>query len=119
LSAELVAWKREDLKALGVVFVMKRTQTCVLRRKASSTRNVNDQAHLIFVGVKRDRFTRDRFHTEVGKSRHLFTVVAVWIELRHAAQRLASVVGHHVTDGCDDIHWLVCGGTFKLEECSV
>jgi hypothetical protein len=75
LSAELVAREREDLKALCGVFVMKRTQTCVLRREASSTRNVDDQANLIDVRVKRDRFARDRFHAEVGKSRHPLTVV--------------------------------------------
>jgi hypothetical protein len=53
---------------------MKRTQTCVLRREASSTRNVYDQANLIYVQIKRDCFARDRFHAEVSEGRHPFTV---------------------------------------------
>jgi len=42
LGTKLIAWKCQDGEAVG--FVVERTQTCVLRRKASKTRDVDDQA---------------------------------------------------------------------------
>jgi len=42
LIGKLIAWKCQDLEAVG--FVVERTQTCVLRRKASKARDVDYQA---------------------------------------------------------------------------
>ena len=68
LSAELVTRESEDGYAIGCF--MKRTQTCVLRREASSGCDVNDQANL--TGVRREChcFARYGRHGEVGKSSH-------------------------------------------------
>jgi hypothetical protein len=63
LSAELVAGETEDGNI--VVIVMERTQTCVLRREASSTRDVDDQAELVPELVERDGVAGDRDHLEV------------------------------------------------------
>jgi hypothetical protein len=68
LSAELVAGEAEDGYAIGCF--MKRTQTCVLRREASSGSDVNDQANL--TGIRREChcFARYGRHGEVGESSH-------------------------------------------------
>lgn len=65
LRPELITRKGEDVEtAIGKV-ELKRTQTCVLRRKASITRDVDDEADLIAVPVECNRLTTDRGHREV------------------------------------------------------
>jgi hypothetical protein len=63
LVGELVAGKAEDRDV--VVVIMERTQTCVLRREASSARDVDDQADLTAELVERDLLARDRGHLEI------------------------------------------------------
>jgi hypothetical protein len=63
LPTELVAGEAEDDDV--VVIVMERTQTCVLRREASSARNVDDQAELVPELIERHRVAGDRGHLEV------------------------------------------------------
>jgi hypothetical protein len=63
LSCELVAGKSEDGDV--VVVVMKRTQTCVLRREASSAGDVDDQADLPAELVEGDLLAGDRGHLEI------------------------------------------------------
>jgi hypothetical protein len=63
LGAELVAGETENGDI--VVVVMERTQTCVLRREASSAGDVDDQADLAAESVERDLLAGDRGHLEV------------------------------------------------------
>ena len=63
LVAELVARNAEDDEV--VVVVVKRTQTCVLRREASSTRDVDDERELALVVGEVDLVARDRGHGDV------------------------------------------------------
>jgi hypothetical protein len=63
LPTELIAREAEDGNI--VVVVMERTQTCVLRREASSARDVDDQTELVPELVERDRVAGDRDHLEV------------------------------------------------------
>ena len=65
LVTELVARKAKDGKAGGIVFIMKRTQTCVLRREASSTRDVDNEEHLTAEGGEAHLFSSDGPHAEV------------------------------------------------------
>jgi hypothetical protein len=65
LSSELIAREREHREsAIGVVG-LECTQTCVLRREASKTRNVDDETNLIAEPVEHNRITTDRGHGEV------------------------------------------------------
>jgi hypothetical protein len=68
LVAELVAREAEDGYAFGCI--MKRTQTCVLRREASSRCDVYDQANLTGIGREWHCFARYGHHGEVGESSH-------------------------------------------------
>ncbi len=68
LGAELVTRKSEDGYAFGCF--MKRTQTCVLRREASSGSDVDDQANLTGIRRKCHCFARYGRHGEVGESSH-------------------------------------------------
>jgi hypothetical protein len=63
LLGELVARETKNGQPLGVV--VKRTQTCVLRRKASIAGDVDDQTNLILELIERDLLTGDRGHFEV------------------------------------------------------
>jgi hypothetical protein len=63
LPTELVAREAEDGNI--VVVVMERTQTCVLRREASSARDVDDQTELVPELLERHRVAGDRDHLEV------------------------------------------------------
>ena len=62
LATELIARKRQDSDA--VVVMMKRTQTCVLRRKASTGCDVDDEAGGIGEIRERNLFTFQRCHFE-------------------------------------------------------
>ena len=68
LLAELVAREAED--ADPVVVMMKRTQTCVLRRDASSGGNVDDETGLIGELREGHLLTLKRRHGEVVESAH-------------------------------------------------
>jgi len=68
LTTELIAREGQDSDA--VVIMMKRTQTCVLRREASSGRDVDDEAGGIGEIGERDLFTFQRCHFECMKSAH-------------------------------------------------
>ena len=68
LLAELVAREAEDTDP--VVVMMKRTQTCVLRRDASSGSDVDDEAGLIGEVRERHLLTLKRRHGEVVESAH-------------------------------------------------
>ena len=63
LGPELIAREPEDGDVI-VVF-MKRTQTCVLRREASSAGDVDDQADLVLEPIERHLVACDRGHLEV------------------------------------------------------
>ena len=63
LVGELVAREAEHDDI--VVVIMKRTQTCVLRREASSAGDVDDQADLVLEPIERHLVARDRGHLEV------------------------------------------------------
>jgi hypothetical protein len=65
LCAELIARERQYAETGGVVSFLKRTQTCVLRRKASSACDVDDKCDLSVELVERDLFAGDRLHGEV------------------------------------------------------
>jgi hypothetical protein len=78
LGPKLVTRESEDGYAIGCF--MKRTQTCVLRREASSGCDVNDQANL--TGIRREChcFARYGRHGEVGESSHrALNVVAIFL----------------------------------------
>ena len=68
LLAELVAREAEDTDP--VVVMMKRTQTCVLRREASSGGDVDDEAGLIGEVREGHLLTLKRRHGEVVESAH-------------------------------------------------
>ena len=68
LLAELVAREAED--ADPVVVMMKRTQTCVLRRDASSGGDVDNEAGLIGKVREGHLLTLKRRHGEVVESAH-------------------------------------------------
>jgi len=68
LTTELIAREGQDSDA--VVIMMKRTQTCVLRREASSGRDVDDEAGGIGEIGERDLFTFQRCHFECMESAH-------------------------------------------------
>jgi hypothetical protein len=68
LLAELVAREAED--ADPVVVMMKRTQTCVLRRDASSGGDVDDETGLIGEVREGHLLTLKRRHGEVVESAH-------------------------------------------------
>ena len=68
LLAELVAREAEDTDP--VVVMMKRTQTCVLRREASSGGDVDDEAGLIGEVREGHLLTLKRRHGEVMESAH-------------------------------------------------
>jgi hypothetical protein len=70
LRPELIAGETQDREVLRLVFFVKGTQTCVLRREASLGRDVDDQARLTFEGRKFDRLTGDRIHRQVVKFGH-------------------------------------------------
>jgi hypothetical protein len=63
LRTELIAREGEDGDV--VIVVVERTQTCVLRREASTTRDVDDQAELVREAVERQQVARDRGHLEL------------------------------------------------------
>ncbi len=73
LLAKLVARKTEYRETSIFVVFMKSTQTCVLRGKASSTRDVDDETNLVNELSKWDLFTRNREHVELMELGH-----AVW-----------------------------------------
>ena len=66
LGAELVA--REAEHGDVVVVFMKRTQTCVLRREASSAGDVDDQTDLALELIERHLVAGDRGHLELVES---------------------------------------------------
>lgn len=68
LMAELVAREAEDTDP--VVVMMKRTQTCVLRRDASSGSDVDDEAGLIGEVREGHLLTLKRHHGEVVELAH-------------------------------------------------
>lgn len=68
LLAELIAREAEDTDP--VVVMMKRTQTCVLRRDASRGGDVDDEAGLIGEVRKGHLLTLKRRHGEVVESAH-------------------------------------------------
>jgi hypothetical protein len=63
LASELVAGEGKDGHV--VVVVVERTQTCVLRREASSARDVDDQADLAPELIEGDLLPGDRGHFEL------------------------------------------------------
>jgi hypothetical protein len=65
LRTELVAREGEYREAGCLVVFMKRTQTCVLWREASSAGDVDDQEHLIAKVAEGDIVTGDGLHGEV------------------------------------------------------
>ena len=70
LGAELVTGKAQDREApLGKIFV-KGTQTCVLRRKASPTRDVDHQAQLVAKTAERHVLAGDGLHDQIMELRH-------------------------------------------------
>lgn len=70
LCAELVTRKAQYGEAGSGIFVVKSTQTCVLRREASSTGYVDNEEHLAAEGGKVDLFSCDGPHGEIVKVRH-------------------------------------------------
>ena len=71
MVAKLVTREAKDVETLIAVLFLKRTQTCVLRRKASGAGEVDDQADLIFELREVHRFTGDRLHGKVCKAHSL------------------------------------------------
>ena len=65
LSCELVAWEAEYREAGCFVVFVKRTQTCVLRGKASSAGDVDNQKYLAAEVAHCNLFAGDGFHREV------------------------------------------------------
>ena len=70
LSAELIAGKREDREALGLIVLMECMQTCILGRESSSRGDIDDQADLTFVLRELNLLSRDRCHFEVAQGCH-------------------------------------------------
>jgi hypothetical protein len=67
LSSELVARKGQHVEPGCLVVFIKRTQTCVLRGKPSSARDVDDQADLILVPIEANGFPGYGIHREVSE----------------------------------------------------
>jgi len=59
----LVAGKSQHREI--VIVVMERTQTCVLRREASSAGDVDDQTELALESIEGDSVAFDRVHFEL------------------------------------------------------
>ena len=74
LGAELVARESQDREALRRVVFVERTQTCVLRRQASSAGDVDDQTDRVSVVDEINGLTRDRRHRDVIHVRHTRTL---------------------------------------------
>ena len=70
LAGELVTGKAEDGETGGGVGIVERTQTCVLRGKASFTGDVDDETHVTVERRKWYRLTGDRGHRHFRKGRH-------------------------------------------------
>lgn len=75
MLTELVTRKSEN--RYGVVIMMKRTQTCVLRREASSARYVDDEAGRVGKVRERNLVTGDRRHGELVELSHMCLLVGV------------------------------------------
>jgi len=71
LRTELVARKPENLQS--VVFVMKSTQTCVLRRQSSIGGNVDDETRRAGEIAQRNLVALQGRHRKVMKSSHKFS----------------------------------------------
>ena len=65
LGAELVAREGEDREAGGLIGLVERTQTCVLRGEASKAGDVDDEADLAAELLQADFLADDRGHREV------------------------------------------------------
>ena len=59
LGAKLITWEAEYGESAGLVVFLQSTQTCVLGRESSLTRDVHGQPNLVLECGKGDRFTRD------------------------------------------------------------
>lgn len=68
MCAELITREAQYLDTLELV--VERTQTCVLRGKASITCDVDDEQHLIAELVEVDLFAGDARHFEFIDRRH-------------------------------------------------
>jgi hypothetical protein len=68
LPSELVAREGQHVEPGCLVVFIECTQTCVLRGKPSSTRDVDNQADLILVPVEADGFPGNGIHREVSES---------------------------------------------------
>jgi hypothetical protein len=75
LAGELVTGEGEDVEPLVAELFLKRTQTCVLRRKASSARYVDDQADLVLKLGEGHLVPGDRLHLEICEC-HACTIPA-------------------------------------------
>ena len=62
LVCKLVAGETQDAETVVGKLLMKRTQTCVLRRKASSAGDVDNEGNLAFVLREVDVFADYRLH---------------------------------------------------------
>jgi len=67
LTAELVAREGQNLEPIAAVLFFERTQTCVLRRQASTTRHVDDETDLTFKLREIQRGAINCIHRERGK----------------------------------------------------
>ncbi len=67
LRTELVTREGQHVEPGCLVVFIERTQTCVLGGKASSARDVDDQADLIPVLLKADGFPGNGIHREVSE----------------------------------------------------
>jgi hypothetical protein len=65
LATELITGESEDVEALFAVLFLKRTQTCVLRREASSACDVDNQTDLVLELGEVHLVTGDRRHLEI------------------------------------------------------
>jgi hypothetical protein len=63
LIGELIARNTEDDQV--VIVIVKRTQTCVLRRKASTAGDVDNKGHFALVVSEADLVARDGRHVDV------------------------------------------------------
>ena len=67
LPGELITGEGQNVETSRLVVFKERTQTCVLGRKPSSTRDVDDQADLILVLGKTDGIPGNGIHRDVIK----------------------------------------------------
>ena len=65
MATELIAGESEDVEALFTMLFLKRTQTCVLRREASSACDVDNQTDLVLELGEVHLVTGDRRHLEI------------------------------------------------------